>query len=283
MIKKAKGILDKLKKIQRVKKTVTERVWQQARPVKDLITGKILTAAAIKGGTNLLADRFIAENPNANPLLVSMMDGAMPFAMDFQTCLHKKGYSFTYSTMQASSYGNALSVGTIQIGSMPKPHLAGRRVFIVDDVCETAKTYRLVREKLIEHGASEVSLVVLVDKVQKRMDNYVPEYSVFKVAKNAFLVGMGMDYYRELRNETEIRGVKKSSLPNKQEKKLLDSEGPLNEQYCQLRALEKTSKAGNSHVTLFNTSNRPGKLRKTRASSVIEEGQEERRAMGIAG
>ncbi|KTD06933.1 phosphoribosyltransferase [Legionella jamestowniensis] len=250
-------ILKKLRTIQKLKEEITERVWQNARPIQEIDEekfnkkGEALTERAIEQRTVLLAERLIKEYRNANPVLISLMDGAHPFASLLQTTLNKFGYKYSYTTMQASSYGNQLTSGELKISSMPKINLGERTVFIIDDICDTGKTYLKIKELLENFGPKQISLIVLVEKVQPRINNYRPEYVGFEIPPDAFVVGMGLDYYGELRNKTEIRGVDPASLPSREEQELLDSEASLNEELRKLIALEKTTKPGSSTMTVF--------------------------------
>ncbi|MCW8410180.1 phosphoribosyltransferase family protein [Legionella sp. PATHC035] len=253
-------ILKQLQEIQELKNKVAQRVWSKALPIREIDEdkfdgkGEALTQSGIKQRTELLAERIIKEYPDADPVFISLMDGALPFAALFQNELNNRGYKYSYTTMQASSYENKMAPGELKIGSKPKIPLGGRTVFVVDDVCDTGNTYLKIRGLLESFGAKKVSLIVLVDKVQKRVNGYRPEYVGFEVPANAFIVGMGLDYYGELRNEPEIRGVDPSSLPTPEEQELLDSEMSLNEQLMKLIALEKTTKPGSSTMTVFGGS-----------------------------
>ncbi len=253
-------ILEKLQEIQILKNKVTQRVWSKAKVVREIDgdkcdkQGDALTQSSIKKRTEMLAERLIKEYRDENPVLVSLMDGALPFASLLHTALNERGYKYSYTSMQASSYGHKMSSGALKIGSMPKIPIGGRTVFVVDDVCDTGNTYLKIRALLQGLGAKHVSLVVLVDKVQPRVKDYVPEYVGFEVPADAFIVGMGLDYLGELRNEPEIRGVDLSSLPSEEEQALLDLEAPLNEELAKLIALEEAAKPGRSDLTLFGVS-----------------------------
>ncbi|WED44593.1 phosphoribosyltransferase [Legionella cardiaca] len=250
-------ILKKLQKIHSLKTEVTKRVWNNAHPVREIDEdkfdkkGEALTESVIKQRIKLLAERLMKEYPTSNPVLVSLMDGALPFASLLQQELNARGYQYSYTAMQASSYGDEMTSGELKIGSMPKIPLGGRTVFVVDDVCDTGKTYLKIRELLQNQGALKVALVVLVDKVQKRVGNYRPEYVGFEVPADAFIVGMGLDYYGELRNEFEIRAVDVNFLPSPAEKEQLDKEKSLNAELVKLIALEKEAKPGSSNLTIF--------------------------------
>ncbi|RMX15109.1 hypothetical protein EAS68_13045 [Legionella jordanis] len=252
-------ILQQLLKIQQLKSEISKRIWKHSQPVceidKDKFNGKgeALTKDVIKARVERLAEQLIKEHPNSNPVLISLMDGALPFANLLQHALNERGYQYTYTTMQASSYGNHTVSGELKIGSMPKVHLGGRTVFVVDDVCETGKTYLKIRELFNNMGAKQVSLVVLVDKVQQRTANYSPEYVGFEIPSDAFIVGMGLDYYGELRNELEIRGVDPAFSANEEEQKLLESEEALNKELVQIIAAEKLPKlSGSDHTFIGN-------------------------------
>ena len=243
-------ILVQLKKIHDLESSVEERIINGLMPIQDE-TGRSLTPDNIQRRIEILADQLIADSLVSDPILISIMDGALPFASALQTILQTRDYRFQYTTIQVSSYHGTTS-GLLTIKSPPKIAVGGRHVIIVDDVCDTGKTYHALRQLLLDQGASAVTLMVLVDKAQPR-DNPEsnPTYVGVTVSKDAFIAGMGMDYDGLLRNVPGIWAVDLSTLPTHEERLTLDLKDGLNTQLQVCIAAEKQVSLSASRDVFF--------------------------------
>jgi hypoxanthine phosphoribosyltransferase len=220
-------IIAKLKEIEALELRIQERMVKGLLPIADEI-GVSLTPEAIHAHISTLADALISDTTVENPVLISLMDGALPFASELHRALSAKRYPFQYTTMQVSSYSGMTS-GALSIQSSSKIPVGARHVIVVDDVCDTGKTYEALRAQLLKSGASSVKLMALVDKVQARASAEAnPTYSGFRISKDAFIVGMGMDFDGLLRNLSEIGVVDPTTLPTEEEKCVLAKKAELN-------------------------------------------------------
>lgn len=220
-------IIAKLKEIEALELRIQERMVKGLLPIADE-GGVLLTPEAIHARISTLADALISDTTVENPVLISLMDGALPFASELHRDLSARKYPFQYATMQVSSYSGMTS-GTLSIQSSSKIPVGARHVIVVDDVCDTGKTYEALRAHLLKSGASSVKLMALVDKVQERASEEAnPTYSGFRISKDAFIVGMGMDFDGLLRNLSEIGVVDPATLPTEEEKRLLGTKHELN-------------------------------------------------------
>lgn len=242
-------IRQKLAEIRSLKRALEKRMWDGATPVKD-IQGNELSEAYVKAAIKSLAMSISERFPNQFPVLVGLMDGALPFLSQLQQDLNELQYEFQLSTMQTDSYGTKTHSGKLTLGSLPKIPVADRVVLIIDDVCDTGKTAQKVNELFLQQGASEVHLVTLVDKKQEREID--PLFSGFIVDKQAFIIGYGLDYAGVLRNTSFIKAVDPRTLPTAEEQALLDSEGALNLELQQIIAA-KTMHGENRNTTFAHS------------------------------
>lgn len=215
-----KDLLTELESLDSFQSTITNRVWDESKDAVDL-DGTVLNEKNIKERVDVLAARIVKDFPNGNPVLVGLMDGAIPFAALLCSALNKLEYNFNYTTMTVSSYGNEMTSGSLSVGALPKVELIGRTVLVVDDVCDTGKTLKKIKATFLEQCPKDVKLMTLVDKVQERPDGCNPDYAGFKLSKDAFIIGMGLDYRQDLRNKTSIRTANLASLPTPAEELLL--------------------------------------------------------------
>lgn len=217
MGKRVEALLAELAKLEPLESEIAERVWSKSTEAVDL-EGTVLTDAKIRERVEQLADDIVKKYPNERPVLVSLMDGAVPFANLLCDALKKRHYKFTPTTMSVSSYGHELTSGDIKTGALPKVPLMGRNVIIVDDVGDTGKTLLTIINKFKFQYPKSIKSVVLVDKVQDRPEGANADLAGFKLDKKAFVIGMGLDYLSELRDKDSIRAANLDFLPTEEEK-----------------------------------------------------------------
>jgi hypoxanthine phosphoribosyltransferase len=147
--------------------------------------------------------REIAEVLGRDLMLVAVLKGSFVFAADLMRALHRAGVRPQVDFMQLSSYGTGTtSSKTVEMVRDIRDSVEGRNVLIVDDILESGRTMAFARDRLIERGALEVGVCVLLDKAGKRVDGIGIEsdHTAF-ICPDEFVVGYGLDYahyYREL-------------------------------------------------------------------------------------
>lgn len=213
---KLKNLFAELDELNQFESEIIERVWNESPDAVDL-EGTSLSTENIKARVELLADQLVQVFPKANPVLVGLMDGATPFANLLCDALNRRNYQFNYTTMVASSYGNEMVSGIVTTGNLPKVELTGKIVIVIDDVCDTGKTLKKVKERFQAEYPKAVQFMTLVDKQQDRPEGCNPDYAGFVLSKKAFIIGMGLDYLHGLRNKNSIKAANKSSLPTHEE------------------------------------------------------------------
>jgi hypoxanthine phosphoribosyltransferase len=232
-------LLAQLAGVHKFEGLLASRMISSMHPVIDINNKTLLTQENIKLRIKALAHELM-DSLKSPPILISVMDGALPFAAELQAELSALNCDFQYETIQVSSYIGTKS-GKLSIHSALKIDVGGKDIIVVDDVCDTGKTYDALRLKLLALGALSIKLMVLVDKQQKRLnDESHPSFVGFTVSSDAFVAGWGMDYEGLLRNYVQnIGGVDPSTLPNPDEAKLLHSKKSLNHQLQDCIAYEK--------------------------------------------
>ncbi|CDZ75968.1 Hypoxanthine-guanine phosphoribosyltransferase [Legionella massiliensis] len=241
-----------LTKIKKLKEVIAARLWAHGTPVFDINNGKALSEENIKNRIASLAEEIIAAYPDECPLLVGVLVGGMPFANRLFDELTERGYSFDPAYMQTSSYHGGVSSGDLTVDLNTKIPPGERTVIVIDDVCDTGKTYKKIKELFEKQGAKEVHLMTLVDKKQERALGCHPTFSGFVISKEEFIIGFGLDYAEKLRNTKEIRAVDTDYLPNPEEEALLNREKQLNTQLQEIIARKQVqASAGTSRDSMF--------------------------------
>ncbi len=136
----------------------------------------------------------IARDMPHNLLMAPVLTGAFIFAADLLRSLQKIGHDPYVDFVQLSSYGGArASSGVVKLLKDFSVDLAGRSVLIVDDVLDTGRSLHFAKEMVLDKGAKEAKVCVLVRKATGRSADIEADYIGFEAAAEDFLVGYGMD------------------------------------------------------------------------------------------
>ena len=65
-------------------------------------------------------------------------------------------------------------------------------MLLIDDILESGKTLKFTRELMMERGAAQVSIAVLLDKSMRRKTDLQADFVGFE-CPDMFVVGYGMD------------------------------------------------------------------------------------------
>ena len=112
--------------------------------------------------------------------------------------------------MDVSSYEGTESIGDIKIIKDLDCSVKGIPILLVEDIVDTGRTLKEVTRLLKNKGASDVKVVSLLDKPDRRVVDIKADYVGF-VIPNEFVVGYGLDYNQLYRNLPYI-GVLKPEI-----------------------------------------------------------------------
>ncbi len=160
----------------------------------------LFTAAEIKDRVEALASE-IATKISGDFLIISLLRGSFMFTADLVRELCAVGVHPQIDFMTLSSYGdNTRSSGSMVIGRDVSDEVKDRQILIVDDILETGRTLRYAHDLMIERGAADVKIAVLLEKPGKLEVAAKADFVGFSIP-DKFVVGYGLDYanhYREL-------------------------------------------------------------------------------------
>ena len=91
-----------------------------------------------------------------------------------------------------------------------KTSVKGMPVLIIEDIVDTGRTIKEVKRLMYNKGASDVKVISLLDKPDRRVVDIEADYVGF-VVPNEFVIGYGLDYNQKYRNLPYI-GVLKDGL-----------------------------------------------------------------------
>src|SRR5439155_3325477 len=158
----------------------------------------LVAEAAIAARVAELARAIARDYAGENPVLVGVLQGAVPFVADLMRALP---IDVTVDFIRASSYGaGTSSSGRVRLVADLAVEVADRHVLIVDDIVDTGLTLAALKRTLEARRPRSVRTCVLLDKAGRRETDVTIDYVGFTIP-NVFVVGYGLDYgglYRNL-------------------------------------------------------------------------------------
>lgn len=142
-------------------------------------------------------DALAAEIAGAMPkdfLMAPVLTGAFVFAADLLRALHRLGCDPFVDFVQLSSYGGArASSGVVTLLKDFSVPLEGRSVLLIDDVLDTGRSLHFARNMVLDRGANEAKIGVLVRKATGHSADIKADFIGFEAKGDDFIVGYGMD------------------------------------------------------------------------------------------
>lgn len=173
---------------------------------KILISHDEIVAAARKLGQKLTEDY-----QGKNPILVGILKGSVPFMAEL---IKHIDTHIELDFMLVSSYhGGTSSSGVINIIKDMDQDIKGRDILFVEDIIDTGKTLKSLKELFEGRQPASVKIATLLDKPEGRLVEIEADYTCFTIP-NEFVVGYGLDYDENYRNLPYI-GVLKEEVYSK--------------------------------------------------------------------
>ena len=173
---------------------------------KILISHDEIVAAARELGQKLTEDY-----QGKNPILVGILKGSVPFMAELIKYIDTH---IELDFMLVSSYhGGTSSSGVINIIKDIDQDIKGRDILFVEDIIDTGKTLKSLKELFEGRQPASVKIATLLDKPEGRLVEIEADYTCFTIP-NEFVVGYGLDYEENYRNLPYI-GVLKEEVYSK--------------------------------------------------------------------
>lgn len=134
-------------------------------------------------------------------MLIPVMTGAVIFVADLMRHLPQK---IRIGIIDVESYpGKATSSQGVTIAGALPGDLHGKHVLIVDDILDSGRTIRRLRDECMQRGPASVHCCVLLRKKIPAAMATPCEYVGFEI-EDEFVVGYGLDYNNYYRNLPDI-------------------------------------------------------------------------------
>lgn len=155
-----------------------------------------------------LGQQLTKEYAGKNPILIGVLKGSVPFLAEL--IKHIDTHIELEFMIVSSYHGGTESSGQVNIIKDVDTDVTGRDVIFVEDIIDTGRTLKDLRELFLKRNPASVKIVTLVDKPEGRVVEIEADYTGFTVP-NEFLIGFGLDYAENYRNLPYI-GVLKEEV-----------------------------------------------------------------------
>lgn len=176
---------------------------QQARDIlqhAELLYSAGQVQAALQG----VAQQINAALAESHPLVLSVMGGAVVFSGQLLPMLD---FPLDFDYVHVSRYGDARQGGAMHWKVEPRENVRGRVVLLLDDILDEGHTLSVLRNRVLELGASQCYSAVFADKQHGRKKPIKADFVGMDVP-NRFVFGYGMDIQGAWRNLPAIYAVK---------------------------------------------------------------------------
>lgn len=138
-------------------------------------------------------------------VIVPVLAGSIIFVADLIRCLP---FKMNIGLMTMSRYrGKTTQGGDTKVIQDLDLNIQDRHVLVVDDILDTGKTLRTVKEQLGKRQPASLRICTLLRKPDKAPKDLVADFVGFDI-EDAFVVGYGLDYNDQYRNWPDIGVLK---------------------------------------------------------------------------
>lgn len=140
------------------------------------------------------------EYAGKNPLLICVLNGAAPFAVDLFRALD---IDAEITFIRLKSYEGMGSTGTVKQVMGLSESLEGRDVILVEDIIDTGNTMLKLEADMRAMNPASVRIATLLFKPEALQAPVNPDYVGFSIPKK-FIIGYGLDIDGAARNLPDI-------------------------------------------------------------------------------
>jgi len=164
----------------------------------------LLSADEVESVLDDLAHQITDVLRNENPILISVMNGAVITAGKLATRLN---FPLKMDYLHATRYRDKTRGSDLEWKHYPESELREQVVLVVDDILDEGDTLAAIKEYILQQGAKAVYIAVLVNKLHDRKVQGLSADFVGVEIEDKYLYGYGMDYKGYLRNAPGIYAV----------------------------------------------------------------------------
>ena len=171
----------------------------------------LISEAEIIEKSRELGKKLTEEYQGKNPILVGILKGSIPFMAEL--IKHIDTHIETEFMVVSSYHGRTESSGSVKIIKDIDSDVAGRDILFIEDIIDTGRTLKELRELFAFRKASSIKIVTMLDKQEGRVVDIEADYTCFTIP-NEFVVGFGLDYNENYRNLPYVGVLKEEVYSN---------------------------------------------------------------------
>lgn len=127
---------------------------------------------------------------------VCVLKGAAIFTVELAM---KMKTNVRFEFIEISSYEGTESTGKIKVKKDISGNIEGKDVLIVEDIIDTGRTLKFLKDYLLKKKPKSLKICTLVDKPSRRIADVNVDYNGFEI-ENKYIVGHGFDIDGDYRN-----------------------------------------------------------------------------------
>lgn len=164
---------------------------------------------AIRARVARLGELISSDYAGEYPLLVCVLNGAAPFAVDLFRALD---IDAEITFIRLKSYEGMGSTGVVKQIMGLTDDIAGRHVIIVEDIIDTGNTMTRLKADIQAMNPASVRIATLLFKPEALQVPIDPDYIGFEIPKK-FIIGYGLDIDGMARNLNDIYVLDDENTP----------------------------------------------------------------------
>ena len=166
-----------------------------------MLNEKVISADKVQQVIATLAEEINADLEGRDPVFVCILKGAVYFLTALTLRLNR---TVVVDFIQASSYGATTeSSGTVTLIKDVTVDIAGKDVYVVEDIVDTGLTLADVVALLKARHPRTVQVVALLSKPSRRKLEIPLDFVGLEI-EDRFVVGFGLDFAESFRNLRDI-------------------------------------------------------------------------------
>lgn len=164
----------------------------------------IHSAEAVSAAVTRVAGEITEKLADADPLLLCVMSGGVPFAGHLLTQLN---FPLEFDYLHVTRYGDKTAGGELSWHALPRTPVAGRTLLVLDDILDEGMTLAAIVAHLKGLGARACHTAVATEKLNGKNKPIQADFVALTVP-DRFVFGFGMDVGGRFRNLPAIYAMK---------------------------------------------------------------------------
>ncbi|MGC8916968.1 MAG: hypoxanthine phosphoribosyltransferase [Thermoanaerobaculum sp.] len=166
-----------------------------------MLKRRVVAKEELEAVLDRLARELDADLADKDPVFVGVLKGAVYF---FTALTQRLSRSVVVDFIQVSSYGSSTnSSGTVTLVKDLTVDIAGKDVYVVEDIVDTGITLVDVLALVAARHPRTLKVVALLSKPSRRKRKVQVDFVGLEIP-DVFVVGFGLDFAEQFRNLPEI-------------------------------------------------------------------------------